>query len=403
MKITAVTPLVLGTAWRELIFLRVDTDEGLTGYGEVRPLNKTEAVLGYLREAAPRYLLGRDPFDTERLVHEMMHGDFGRPGEIAMSALALMEVACWDLKGKALNQPVYRLLGGAVRDRIKLYANGWYRVDRTPAAFAGAARAAVARGYRALKFDPFGNHGFDDFPTAALRLSVDLVAAVRDAVGPDVDLLIEMHGRFTPAGAIAMARDLAPFRPGWFEEPVPPENLAALQRAYAGMAPLGIPIAVGERIHSPVDVQPLFQLGACDILQTDLTHFGGLANTRKIMAQAEYHYLRGAPHNVGGPVSTAAALHLAACTPNFMIQENFNDFDAPHVMAAAPGLDLTLGADGCVPLPTGPGLGVTVDTDLIAAHPSRRVHFNLFADNWQKRDTAGPDAPGDSKASDPIL
>lgn len=389
MKITAITPLVLGTAWRELVFLRVDTDEGLSGYGEVRPLNKTEAVLGYLRESAPRYLIGRDPFDTERLVHEMMNGDFGRPGEIAMSALALMEVACWDLKGKALNQPVYRLLGGAVRDRIKLYANGWYRVPREPAAFADAARAAVAKGYRALKFDPFGGHFFD-FPAAELRLSVDLVAAVRDAVGPDVDLLIEMHGRFTPAGAIAMARDLAPYRPAWFEEPVPPENLEALQRAYAGMAPLGIPVAVGERIHSPGDVQPLFKLGACDILQTDLTHFGGLANTKKIMAQAEHHYLRGAPHNVGGPVSTAAALHLAACTPNIMIQENFNDFDAPHVLAAAPGLPaLDPAGDGCVPLPAGPGLGVTVDETLIAAHPSQRVHFNLFKNDWQKRDTTG--------------
>ena len=387
MKITAITPLVLGTAWRELVFLRVDTDEGLSGYGEVRPLNKTEAVLGYLRESAPRYLIGRDPFDTERLVHEMMNGDFGRPGEIAMSALALMEVACWDIKGKALNQPVYRLLGGAVRDRIKLYANGWYRVPREPAAFADAARAAVAKGYRALKFDPFGGHFFD-FPATELRLSVNLVAAVRDAVGPDVDLLIEMHGRFTPAGAIAMARDLAPFRPAWFEEPVPPENLEALQRAYAGMAPLGIPVAVGERIHTPADVQPLFKLGACDILQTDLTHFGGLANTKKIMAQAEHHYVRGAPHNVGGPVSTAAALHLAACTPNIMIQENFNDFDAPHVLAAAPGLPaLDPDGDGCVPLPTGPGLGVTVDEALIAAHPSQRVHFHLFKNDWQKRDT----------------
>lgn len=385
MKITAVTPLVLGTAWRELLFVKVETDEGLTGWGEVRPINKTEAVIGYLREAAPRYALGRDPFDTERLVHEMMMGDFGRPGEVAMSALACLEVACWDIKGKALNQPVYRLLGGAVRDRIKLYANGWYRVAREPAAFADAALAAVAKGYRALKFDPFGGTFFD-FSATDKRLSIALVTAVREAVGPDIDLFIEMHGRFTPIGAIEMARELAPLRPGWFEEPVPPENLAALKKVMDAVAPLGIPVATGERIHTPTEVRELFALQAADILQTDLTHFGGLMNTKKIAAQAESHYLRLAPHNVGGPVSTAAALHLNACTTNAIIQENFNDFDDAYVMAAAPGVP-AIGADGCVPLPEGPGLGVAVDEAVIAAHPSRKVHFNLYSADWQERDT----------------
>jgi galactonate dehydratase len=385
MKITAVTPLVLGTSWRDLLFVRVDTDEGIVGWGEVRPLNKTEAVIGYLREAAPRYAIGRDPFDTEHLVNDVMTGDFGRPGEVAMSALACLEVACWDIKGKALNQPVYRLLGGAVRERIKLYANGWYRVPREPAAFADAALAAVARGYRALKFDPFGA-SFFDFTAAEKRLSLNLAEAVREAVGPDVDLLIEMHGRFTPAGAIEMARELAPLRPGWLEEPVPPENLRALKKAADGIAPLGIPVATGERIHTPGDVRELIELQACDILQTDLTHFGGFTNIRKTAAQADLSYMRMAPHNVGGPVSTAAALHFNACTLNAVIQENFNDFDAPHAMAAAPG-NPPIGTDGCVPLPAGPGLGVAVNEQLIAAHPTKRVHFNLYAPNWHKRNT----------------
>ncbi len=383
MKITAVTPLVLGTAWRDLLFVKVETDEGITGFGEVRPVNKTDAVIAYLREAAPRYALGRDPFDTERLVYEMMTGDFGRPGEVAMSSLACLEIACWDIKGKALNQPVYRLLGGAVRDRIKLYANGWYRTERTPEAFAEAARAAVAKGYRALKFDPFGD-SFYEFTGEEKRISIALVAAVREAVGTDVDLLIEMHGRFTVAGAVEMARELAPFKPGWFEEPVPPENLKALKKFMDAVAPLGIPVATGERIHTPCDTRELFELQACDILQTDITHFGGLANTKKIAAQAEYHYMRMAPHNVGGPVSTAAALHLAACTPNVMIQENFNDFDESYVMEAAPGVP-EIEFDGCVSLPSGPGLGVTVDESVIAAHPSDLNHFSLYTKDWQKR------------------
>jgi galactonate dehydratase len=385
MKVTRVTPHVLGTSWRELIFVKVETDEGITGWGEVRAVNKVQAVIGYLAEAAPRYLLGRDPFDTERLAHEMTTADYGRPGEVAMSSLALLEVACWDIKGKALNQPVYRLLGGAVRDRIKLYANGWYRVERSPEAFAAAARSAVAKGYRALKFDPFGANHFE-FSRAEKRLSIALVAAVREAVGLDVDLFIEMHGRFTPIGAIEMARELAPFQPGWLEEPVPPENLRALKKVMDGVAPLGIPVATGERIHTPGDVQELLALHACDILQTDLTHFGGLANTKKIAAQADAAYIRLAPHNVGGPVSTAAALHLNACTTNAMIQENFNDFDDPYVMAAAPGVP-AIGPDGCVPLPSGPGLGVEVDEAVLAVHPARKVFFNLYSDDWQKRNS----------------
>ncbi len=391
MKVTRVTPCVLGTAWRELVFVRVETDAGLVGWGEVRAVNKVQAVIGYVQEAAPRYLIGRDPFDTERLVQELMTADFGRPGEVAMSTLALFEVACWDLKGKALNEPVYRLLGGAVRDRIRLYANGWYRTERTPAAFAAAAQAAVAKGYRALKFDPFGASHFE-FSYAEKRLSLALVAAVREAVGPDIDLFIEMHGRFTPAGAIEMARELAPFRPGWIEEPVPPENVRALKKVMDGVAPLGIPVATGERIHTPGDAQELLALHACDILQTDLTHFGGLANTKKIAAQADASYIRLAPHNVGGPVSTAAALHLNACTTNAMIQENFNDFDDAHVMAAAPGVP-AIEADGCVGLPSGPGLGVAVDEALLAAHPPRRVFFNLYSDDWHQRNRSRAATP----------
>ncbi|MEO6003909.1 MAG: mandelate racemase/muconate lactonizing enzyme family protein [Opitutus sp.] len=396
MKITAVTPLVLGTAWRELVFVKVETDEGITGYGEVRPLNKTQALLGYLNDSIERHVIGHDPFEIEKLVQQMMTGDFNRPGEIAMSATAILEIACWDIMGKALNLPVYRLLGGAVRDRIKLYANGWYKTERTPTAFADAALAAVAKGYQALKFDPFGG-GFFEFTAADKRLSIAICEAVRTAVGPDVELLIEMHGRFTPAGAIEMARALAPLKPSWFEEPVPPENLAALKKVSEGVASFGIPIATGERIHTPCDYRQIFELQAADIVQTDITHFGGLMNTKKLAAWADAYYIRIAPHNVGGAVSTAAALHLAAVTPNFLIQENFNDFDEPYVLGSAPGLP-KIAADGTVALPKGPGLGVEVDESVIAAHPPRKVFFNLYGQDWQLRKTAAPRAPAAAKS-----
>ena len=161
MKITRVTPLVLGTAWRNLTFVKVETDEGITGFADARILNKDMTLLGYLSEAVPRYVIGHDPFDIETLVSRMTREDFGRAGEIAMTGSALIEMACWDIMGKTLGQPVYRLLGGVVRNKIKAYANGWYRVNRTPEAFAAAASSAVKKGYQALKFDPFGSIFFE--------------------------------------------------------------------------------------------------------------------------------------------------------------------------------------------------------------------------------------------------
>jgi galactonate dehydratase len=382
MQITKVTPLTLGTPWRNLTFVKVETDEGITGVGEARALNRTETLLGYLAETMPRYVLGHDPFEIERLVRRMFREDFGRAGEVVMTGIALIEMACWDIMGQALNQPVYRLLGGAVRDRIKAYANGWYTVERTPEEFHTAARRAVARGYRALKFDPFGA-GFYELELAEKRRVVALVEAVRDAVGPEVEILIEMHGRFNPVTAIALARELAPFEPSWLEEPVPPENLKALKKVAEAIAPLGIPLATGERLHTPYEYRELFELQAADIIQPDITHFGGLMNVKKLAAWADAYYMLVAPHNVGGPVSTAAALHLAACMPNFKIQEHFNDFDETYVKESAPGVPEVI--DGYFSLPNGPGLGVTLDEAVIQAHPQQHIHFNLFADDWQKR------------------
>ena len=213
MKITKITPMVLGTQWRNLVFVKVETDEGLVGVGESRPIGRVDSVLGYLKEAQPRYILGHDPFEIEKLVQRMFREDFGRAGEVTMTGIALIEMACWDIVGKALNQPVYRLLGGAVRDKIKAYANGWYTVERTPEEFHAAAKRVVEKGYRALKFDPFGA-GFYELDRAEKRHVIALTEAVYDAVGPDVEILIEMHGRFNPITAVELTRELARFKPG---------------------------------------------------------------------------------------------------------------------------------------------------------------------------------------------
>ncbi|MBZ0287818.1 MAG: mandelate racemase/muconate lactonizing enzyme family protein [Anaerolineae bacterium] len=383
MKISNVRMLVLGTQWRNLTHVIIETDEGLSGVGEARVVNATEAVLGYLNESIPNYVLGEDPFNIERITRRMQIEDYARAGHITMTGIALIEMACWDIIGKALNQPVYRLLGGAVRDQIKAYANGWYTVERTPDEFHDAAKRVIAKGYRALKFDPFGA-GYYELERAEKLKVVSLVEAVREAVGPDAEILIEMHGRFNPPTAIEIARELAPYKPSWYEEPVPPENLAALKKVADAIAPLGVPVATGERIHTTYEFRELFELQACDSVQADRTHLGGILNTKKLAAWAENYYMLMAPHNVGGPVSTAAALHLDAGMPNFKIQEHFNDFDVPYVMEAVSGLPPVV--DGYFALPTGPGLGVTINEDLIREHPRQQIHFNLYKDDWHKRD-----------------
>lgn len=380
MKITDVITLVMGTSWRNLTFVKVETDEGLTGISEVRMNNRTDALVAYIDGAKRRHVIGSDPFNTEDLYQRMFRDDYGRAGEIVATGISVIEIACWDIIGKALNQPVYRLLGGACRDRIKAYANGWYRVERTPEEFHAAAKRVLEKGYKALKFDPFGA-GYYELSYQEKLKSVSLVEAVRDAVGPEVEILVEMHGRFSPYTAIEIAAELEQYKPSWVEEPVPPDNIAALAKASDS---INIPVATGERLHNKYEYRELINLQAADILQPDITQTGGFLETKKIAAMGDMCYMTVAPHNVGGPVSTAAALHLAACTTNFKIQEHFNDFSEAWVKEAATGCPEVI--DGYFSLPNGPGLGMELNEDLIAQHPYREGSFNLWEDDWHKRE-----------------
>ncbi|HYM69270.1 MAG TPA: mandelate racemase/muconate lactonizing enzyme family protein [bacterium] len=379
MRIADVKIYVMGSSWRNFVLARLRTDDGLEGIGEARPVNREDAVAAYLETAVHRYVIGSDPFNIEDLLLRVTRNDYEVPAAVEMTALAIVEMACWDLIGKAVGQPVYRLLGGACRDKIKAYANGWYQVARTPEEFAAAARRVVARGYRAMKFDPFGA-GSGELERPEHLRSVALVEAVRDAVGPEIELFVEMHGRFTASQATALARDLERFAPGWIEEPVPPDQPGALARVAAHTT---IPIATGERLHTRAAFRDLLAQNVTDVLQPDLTHCGGLLETKKIAAMAEAYGRVVAPHNVSGPVGTAAVLHLAACIPNLKIQEYFNDFTDPFVNETASGLPQV--TDGYFCLPTGPGLGVTLNEGVVEAHPYRRQHFNLFSEDWQRR------------------
>nr|WP_180218056.1 mandelate racemase/muconate lactonizing enzyme family protein [Streptomyces albus] len=368
-----------------MTFVQVHTDEGLTGVGETRMLGHTDALLGYLREAEANHIAGSDPFRTEDLVRRMKYGDYGRAGEIVMSGIACVETACWDIKGKALGVPVWQLLGGNVTDRVPAYANGWYTTERTPEAYHQAAKNVMARGYRALKIDPFGT-GHLELSWEETRYAVSLIEAVRDAIGPGAELMLEMHGRFAPATAVRLAREMAPYRPAWLEEPVPPENLKALAKVAAKVE---MPVATGERIHDRIEYRELFESQAADIIQPDLGHLGGIAETRKLAATAETHYTLVAPHNVGGPVLTAASLQVGFTTPNFKVLEHFNDFADAEIQQVVKGAPRVDPETGCFALSHAPGLGVELDVDAAAEHPQQRAHFDLWAEGWETRRPKG--------------
>jgi galactonate dehydratase len=302
-----------------------------------------------------------------------------------MAAVSAIEVACWDIAGKAAGKPVYELLGGKIRDRIRVYANGWYRTERRPEAFAGKARDVAARGYTALKFDPFGS-AWRVMEPREEDLSIEIVAAVREAVGPSVDLMIEAHNRFSVSTALRVADRLAEFRPAWLEEPVHHQQLGAMIEV-ARRSP--VPIATGESFTSLGQFADLLGHDAVHIIQPEPLHLGGLWRTRQVAAMADAHYAVVAPHNAQGPVCGAVSRQLGACVPNFYVQESFDEFNADWTreIVDAPVLPL----DGYLEVPNRPGLGIDLDWDRLAGHPYERQHLlRLFSPGWELRDEVAP-------------
>ena len=271
-------------------------------------------------------------------------------------------MALWDILGKSLNVPVSQLLGGRVTDRVRIYVNGWFAGAREPEEFAEKARIAVQRGVTAMKWDPFGK-SYLDISHADLDRALRCVDAVRSAVGPNVDLLIEGHGRFNLPTASKIAAELAPFKPMFFEEPVPPDNLDAL-KAVHGRSPVAI--AAGERLYTRWDYRKLFDLMAVDYIQPDVSHAGGIMELKKIAAEAECRCLPFAPHKPSGPVANAATLQLAACCPNFCILEiMYNDVEWRKDVTNE---SLTY-ENGYLMIPDKPGLGIEIDEEACLAHP----------------------------------
>lgn len=370
MRVSGIETFVCHANWRNFVFVRVDTDEGLHGWGEATLEGKEQTVVAATNELA-RYLIGKDPAQIERHYQYMYEIPFWRGGPVLNSAIAGLDQALWDIKGKALGVPVYELLGGAARDRIRYYANGWFHGATTIDEIAAAAKVAVANGATALKWDPFGAASLF-ITTPEMHAAIDCVAAVREAVGPQIDLLIEVHGRLSPANAIRIAKQLEQYDPFFYEEPVRPEHMAELALVARATS---IPIASGERGFSKHDFRPMFEQQAVAYCQPDPCHAGGITEMKKIAAMAEAYHIGFAPHNPNGPVATRVCQHLAAACPNFTILEWM-----PHDVDwrdAAMGGPFAV-ADGTMPLPEGAGLGIELDLDVLREHPYVPVELNHF-------------------------
>ncbi|KAA0697925.1 mandelate racemase/muconate lactonizing enzyme family protein [Neorhizobium sp. P12A] len=370
MKITAQKVFVANVSRTNFVFVKFYTDEGYEGVGEATLEWKTLTIVSALEELE-RVLIGRDPFAVDAIVEQLHRDSYWRTGAVFRTALGAIEAALLDIKGKALGVPVFELLGGKYRDRVACYANHWFFGAVTPEQYADNARKAVAMGYRALKWDPFDVADLE-MDRKQRRQTIDIVAAVRDAVGPDVDLMLDVHGRLNVPTAIAMCRELAPYDLRWIEEPTPPESIDALVDVRAASP---VPIAAGERWFEPGKFLEALSKKAVDILQPDVSHAGGLGETKRISHMAHHHLIPVAPHNPVGPVMNAMTLHMSVAIPNFSVFETVS-VDVPWRKELV--RETLQFEDGAILAPTAPGLGVELIEEACARYPYEPYNVPLF-------------------------
>jgi 2-dehydro-3-deoxyphosphogalactonate aldolase len=389
MKITDLETFVVGNppphfGGRYFIFLKLTTDGGVTGVGEVYTATfGPHTVARMIEDVAARHVIGADPFRIEHLWRSVYgRGYTLRPDVSLMSVLSGIEMACWDIIGKECGKPVYELLGGRVHERLRSYSYLYPEegdstdVYTDPDLAAERAAEYVAQGFTAVKFDPTGPYTVYDGRQPSLEVlerSGEFMRKLREAVGTKADLLFGTHGQFTTSGAIRLARRIEPYEPLWFEEPTPPENPAEMARVARQTS---IPIATGERLTTKYEFARVLETGAASILQMALGRVGGILEAKKIAGMAETHYAQIAPHLYCGPIEGAANVQIAACSPNFLILESIQQWGGFHAEILKQPLRWE---DGYVIPPTEPGLGVELDETVAAAHPytGDRLHLEM--------------------------
>ena len=372
MKITGVDTILIenvqpprgGKYW---LFVQLMTDEGIVGLGE-RPTGHASDLnsqINLITMLCEDFVIGHSPFDIESMwqrIYATRH-DYRHPSLTATPALSAIEMACWDIVGKALNQPIYNLLGGKAHEKLRAYAYmPTQGIWDNPEKAGEIAEQLVADGNTACKFDPFTPF-FPyprDFPLKTIRHVAKIFKCIRDAVGDELEVAIGTHGQFSTSGAIRVAKELEEFSPYWFEEPVPPENIDEMARVAAQTS---IPIATGERLVTKYEFAALLKKQAAGVLQLDVGQCGGILESKKIAGMAEAHYALIAPHMYCGPIAAAAAVQVDTCSPNFLIQE-YNGNDLHQEIFVEP----IKFENGFIEPPTGPGLGVELDVAVVAKH-----------------------------------
>lgn len=361
MKITDVKIYTLDAFRTNWAFIKVETDEDLYGWGEASLGTNENALEGMVADLK-RLVVGRNPLEIEKMCFEVYRDIYWKGGPVLMSAISGIEIALWDIAGKYFNTPTYSLLGGKMRDKVKMYANAWFVGARTPDEFAAKAKRTVDLGIKALKWDPFGASHMT-ISREQLHKSVDIIGAVREAVGENVDLLIECHGRFNPTTAIEISHEIEQFKPMFMEEPCVPDNIdsTAYVRAHSR-----VPVAAGERGYTKYAFQEMFSKDAVDYAQPDVFHTGGLMEGKKIAAMAEAKHIMVSYHNPSGPISNAAILQLAATVPNFCIHEIMLTDGSFRKKITNEEVHFE---DGYIRIPDKPGLGIDVNVDEVLKRP----------------------------------
>lgn len=372
MRITGLKTFVCNAYRTNWVFVKVMTDEaGLWGTGEATLEYKERAVVAAIGELE-RDLVGKDPRDIEALWHASYRDAYWRGGPVLMSAISAVDIALWDILGKSLGVPVWRLLGGRVRDKAPCYANGWFAGAKEPEEFgAKAAEAVEAAGWKGLKWDPFGS-AYRELDPAAFRKAIRCVEAVAGAVKGRAEILIEGHGRFDLPTAMRIANALEPFNVLWFEEPVIPDTIEALADLRSRVR---VPLSFGERLYGAWAFRTLLEARAADFVQPDVSHAGGITELRKIAALAETHHVPFCPHNPSGPVANAATLQLAASQPNFFLLETMAT-DVPYRREICD--ESVVLKDGFMSIGERPGIGAEINEAEIAKHPYAPISLRHY-------------------------
>ena len=364
MKITNVqTFLVHPGGGKNWLFVKVETDEGIHGWGECYTQADRDRTIEIHVHQLGRYLVGRDPFNIKHFTFMAYHDFAGKRGSMEFyCAISGIEHALWDIAGKALNTPVYNLLGGACRDKIRVYANGWG--GSTIEERAERAVQLVEQGFTAMKFDPLPNPWRTHISSDDEREAVACVRAVREAVGPDIDLLVEIHRRLAPIHAIRLAKMMEEFQPFWYEEPVSARNLDALAEVRGA---INLPVVTGEELYTKAEFREVFEKSAADILNPDVCNCGGILELKEIGAMAEPYFVVMSPHNYNSTtVGLAATVQVCAVMPNFLITEYFVNFTERGNEISTPPIEVE---NGYIKLPTTPGLGLSLDETALAKYP----------------------------------